>query len=83
MKNSSSPVNAITVGGVVEDVRLNFTVLRTASDQRVIIPNEKMASSVLRNDTLGYVWQLDEGTTTRNASTTRLRVTMRPRVSAR
>jgi small-conductance mechanosensitive channel len=39
--------------GVVEDVRLNFTVLRTASDQRVIIPNERLAAGVLRNDTLG------------------------------
>jgi small-conductance mechanosensitive channel len=39
--------------GVVEDVRLNFTVLRTASDQRVVIPNERLAAGILRNDTLG------------------------------
>lgn len=38
--------------GVVEDVRLNFTLLRTPSDQRVIIPNEKLATGILRNDTL-------------------------------
>jgi small-conductance mechanosensitive channel len=38
--------------GQVEDVRLNFTVLRTASDSRVVIPNERIASGVLRNDTL-------------------------------
>jgi small-conductance mechanosensitive channel len=38
--------------GVVEDVRLNFTVLRTASEQRIVIPNEKLASGVLVNDTL-------------------------------
>jgi small-conductance mechanosensitive channel len=38
--------------GVVEDVQLNYTVLRTLSDQRVVIPNEKLASGVLRNDTL-------------------------------
>ena len=38
--------------GVVEDVRLNYTVLRTAGEQRVLIPNEKLASSALRNDTL-------------------------------
>jgi small-conductance mechanosensitive channel len=38
--------------GVVEDVRLNFTVLRTLSEQRVVIPNERLASGVLRNDTL-------------------------------
>jgi small-conductance mechanosensitive channel len=38
--------------GVVEDVRLNFTILRTPGDQRIIIPNEKLASGILRNDTL-------------------------------
>ena len=38
--------------GVVDDVRLNFTVLRTPTDARIVIPNEKLASSVLRNDTL-------------------------------
>jgi small-conductance mechanosensitive channel len=39
--------------GVVEDVRLNFTVLRTTSDERVVIPNERLAAGILRNDTLG------------------------------
>ena len=38
--------------GAVEDITLTFTFLRTNSERRVIIPNEKMASSVLRNDTL-------------------------------
>jgi small-conductance mechanosensitive channel len=38
--------------GLVEDVRLNFTVLRTAADQRVVIPNERLASGVLVNETL-------------------------------
>jgi small-conductance mechanosensitive channel len=38
--------------GVVEDVRLNFTILKLPSETRVIIPNEKIASGVLRNDTL-------------------------------
>jgi len=38
--------------GVVEDVRLNFTVLRTLSEQRIVIPNELLASGILRNDTL-------------------------------
>jgi small-conductance mechanosensitive channel len=38
--------------GVVEDVRLNFTVLRTLADQRILIPNERLASGILRNDTL-------------------------------
>ena len=39
--------------GVVEDVRLNYTVLRTSSDQRVVIPTERLAAGILRNDTLG------------------------------
>ena len=38
--------------GVVEDVRLNYTILKTATHQRVVIPNEKLASGVLKNDTL-------------------------------
>jgi small-conductance mechanosensitive channel len=38
--------------GVVEDIRLNFTVLRTAGDQRIVIPNERLAAGILRNDTL-------------------------------
>jgi small-conductance mechanosensitive channel len=38
--------------GVVEDVRLNFTVLRTLSETRILIPNERLATGVLRNDTL-------------------------------
>jgi small-conductance mechanosensitive channel len=38
--------------GVVEDITLSYTVVRTGADQRVIIPNEKLASGVLRNDSL-------------------------------
>src|SRR3954464_1122585 len=38
--------------GEVEDVRLNYTILRTPGDQRIVIPNEKLASGVLKNDTL-------------------------------
>jgi small-conductance mechanosensitive channel len=38
--------------GVVEDVRLNFTILRTPSETRIVIPNERLASGILRNDTL-------------------------------
>jgi small-conductance mechanosensitive channel len=38
--------------GVVEDVRLNYTIMRTAGEQRVLIPNEKLASGVMKNDTL-------------------------------
>ena len=39
--------------GVVEDIRLNYTFLRTLSDQQVVVPNEKLATGILRNDTLG------------------------------
>ena len=38
--------------GVVEDVRLNYTILRTGGEQRVLIPNEKLAAGVMVNDTL-------------------------------
>ena len=38
--------------GVIEDVRLNYTIMRTASEQRVVIPNEKLAGGVMKNDTL-------------------------------
>jgi small-conductance mechanosensitive channel len=38
--------------GVVEDVRLNYTILRGSGEQRVLIPNEKLASGVMKNDTL-------------------------------
>ena len=38
--------------GVVEDVRLNYTILRAAGEQRILIPNERLASGVMKNDTL-------------------------------
>ena len=38
--------------GVVEDITLSYTVLRTGAQQRVIIPNEQISSSVVRNDSL-------------------------------
>jgi len=38
--------------GQVEDVRLNYTILRTGSEQRIVIPNELLASGILKNDTL-------------------------------
>jgi small-conductance mechanosensitive channel len=38
--------------GVVEDVRLNYTVLRTAEGRRLLIPNERLASETLENDTI-------------------------------
>ncbi|HKH17113.1 MAG TPA: mechanosensitive ion channel domain-containing protein [Solirubrobacteraceae bacterium] len=39
--------------GVVDDIRLTYTFLRTLGGQRIVIPNEKLASGILRNDTLG------------------------------
>jgi small-conductance mechanosensitive channel len=37
--------------GVVEDVRINYTILRSG-ETRVVIPNERLASGILKNDTL-------------------------------
>jgi small conductance mechanosensitive channel len=38
--------------GTVEDVRLTYTWLRTAADVRVIVPNERLAASILRNESI-------------------------------
>jgi small-conductance mechanosensitive channel len=38
--------------GVVEDLSLTYTWLRTGSDARLIIPNERLAAGVLRNDSI-------------------------------
>jgi small-conductance mechanosensitive channel len=38
--------------GVVEDVSLNYTFLRTTGDKRLIIPNERLAAGILENETL-------------------------------
>jgi small-conductance mechanosensitive channel len=37
--------------GVVDDVRLNYTILRVG-DARVVIPNERLAAGILQNATL-------------------------------
>jgi small-conductance mechanosensitive channel len=37
--------------GVVEDVRLNYTILRSG-ETRIVIPNERLAAGILKNDTL-------------------------------
>ncbi len=39
--------------GLVEDVRLTYTYLRAADGHRVVIPNERLASGVLINETIG------------------------------
>jgi small-conductance mechanosensitive channel len=38
--------------GTVEDVGLTYTWLRTGADARILIPNERLASGVLRNDSI-------------------------------
>jgi small-conductance mechanosensitive channel len=38
--------------GTVDDVRLTYTYLRTGAGARIVIPNERLASGVLRNDTV-------------------------------
>jgi len=38
--------------GVVEDITLSYTMLRTGKEQRVVIPNERLAAGVLRNDSI-------------------------------
>ncbi len=38
--------------GTVEDVGLTYTWLRTGADARLIIPNERLAAGMLRNDSI-------------------------------
>ncbi|MDX6698936.1 MAG: hypothetical protein QOE65_2333 [Solirubrobacteraceae bacterium] len=38
--------------GTVEDVRLNYTYLRSGIGARVVIPNERLAGGILHNDTI-------------------------------
>jgi small-conductance mechanosensitive channel len=38
--------------GQVDDVRLNYTILRVSPERRVLIPNEKLAGGVVTNETL-------------------------------
>ncbi len=38
--------------GTVEDVRLSSTWLRTPADARIVIPNERLAQGILRNDSI-------------------------------
>jgi small-conductance mechanosensitive channel len=47
--------DAITVEGhtgIVEDIRLAHTFLQTGVDARVIVPNGRLADSILRNDSI-------------------------------
>ncbi|MBI5106317.1 MAG: mechanosensitive ion channel [Solirubrobacterales bacterium] len=38
--------------GTVEDVGLTYTWLRTGADARIIVPNERLAAGILRNDSI-------------------------------
>ena len=38
--------------GVVEDIRLTHTILQTGADARVIVPNDKLAQTVVRNESI-------------------------------
>jgi len=38
--------------GTVEDVGLTYTWLRTGADARLLIPNEKLAAGIIRNDSI-------------------------------
>jgi small-conductance mechanosensitive channel len=38
--------------GVVEEIGLSYTWIRTPSNDRVVVPNEKLASDVIRNSTI-------------------------------
>jgi small-conductance mechanosensitive channel len=45
-------VNFEDQSGTVEDVRLNYTYLRTGDGRRVVIPNERLAGGILRNESI-------------------------------
>jgi small-conductance mechanosensitive channel len=38
--------------GTVEDVRVTYTWLRAADDTRLIVPNERLAANIIRNDSI-------------------------------
>ncbi len=40
------------VEGIVEEIALTYTFIRTADNARLVIPNEKMASDTIRNSTI-------------------------------
>jgi small-conductance mechanosensitive channel len=48
--------------GVVEDIGLTYTRIRTTGDARIMIPNEKLASDTIRNATIVSRVQLAETT---------------------
>ncbi len=43
------------VDGVVEEIGLTYTFIRTTDDARLVVPNDKLASDVIRNSTIRNV----------------------------
>ena len=39
--------------GIVEEIGLTYTFIRTADDSRVVVPNQKLASDTIRNSSIG------------------------------
>ena len=48
--------------GVVEEIQLTYTFIRTATGDRLVIPNEKLASEVIRNFTITSRERIAEAT---------------------
>jgi small-conductance mechanosensitive channel len=38
--------------GVIEDIGLTYTMIRTSDDARLVVPNQKLASDTIRNSTI-------------------------------
>jgi len=55
-------VTVDNVEGTVEEIGLTYTFIRTADNARLVIPNEKLASDVIRNATIRSREQLAEVT---------------------
>jgi small-conductance mechanosensitive channel len=41
------------VDGVVEEIGLTYTLIRTRDDARLVVPNEKLVSDTIRNSSIG------------------------------
>lgn len=48
--------------GVVEEIRLTYTFIRTAKGDRLVVPNERLATEVIRNSTIVSRAKLAEAT---------------------
>jgi small-conductance mechanosensitive channel len=38
--------------GIIEDIDLTYTFIRTSDDSRLVVPNQKLASDTIRNSTI-------------------------------